>query len=166
MNGKENEKIPFPLFSKWKSIFDSTNSPISDTRRKLSELDRNHERMVKRLREKLSNYFKPGELKAHAIDSSLRFLEPVMKILKIPESRKTDLKMYGRQSPLGSWISFYILITILVMFLVWLPIAESDNFEFKKVLQVSNVLLTLSIFILMAFSLNLHTGYTLSLIHI
>ena len=46
------------------------------------------------------------------------------------------------------------------MFLVWLPIAESDNYEFKKVLQVSNVLLTLSIFILMAFSLNLHTGYT------
>ena len=160
MNGKENEKIPFPLFSKWKSIFDSTNSPISDTRRKLSELDRNHERMVKRLREKLSNYFKPGELKSHAIDFSLRFLEPVMKAFKIPESRKTDLKMYGRQSPLGSWISFYILITILVMFLVWLPIAESDNFEFKKVLQVSNVLLTLSIFILMAFSLNLHTGYT------
>ena len=160
MNGKENEKIPFPLFSKWKSIFDSNPSPISDIRRKLSELDRNHERMVKRLREKLSNYFKPGELKARAIDTSLRFLEPVMKILKIPESRKTDLKMYGRQSPLGSWISFYILITILVMFLVWLPIAESDNFEFKKVLQVSNVLLTLSIFILMAFSLNLHTGYT------
>ena len=160
MNGKENEKIPFPLFSKWKSIFDSTNSPISDTRRKLSELDRNHERMVKRLREKLSNYFKPEELKSHVIDFSLRFLEPVMKAFKIPESRKTDLKMYGRQSPLGSWISFYILITILVMFLVWLPIAESDNFEFKKVLQVSNVLLTLSIFILMAFSLNLHTGYT------
>ena len=160
MNGKENEKIPFPLFSKWKSIFDSNPSPISDIRRKLSELDRNHERMVKRLREKLSNYFKPGELKSHAIDFSLRFLEPVMKAFKIPESRKTDLKMYGRQSPLGSWISFYILITILVMFLVWLPIAESDNFEFKKVLQVSNVLLTLSIFILMAFSLNLHTGYT------
>ncbi len=160
MNGKENEKISFPLFSKWKSIFDSNTSPISGTRKKLSELDRNHERMVKRLREKLSNYFKPGELKSHAIDFSLRFLEPVMKAFKIPESRKTDLKMYGRQSQLGSWISFYILITILVMFLVWLPIAESDNFEFKKVLQVSNVLLTLSIFILMAFSLNLHTGYT------
>ena len=160
MNGKENEKISFPLFSKWKSIFDSTTSPISDTRRKLSELDRNHERIVKRIREKLSNYLKTSELKSHAIDLSLRFIEPVMEALKIPERRKTDLKMYGRQSPIGSWISFYILITILVMFLVWLPIAESDNFEFKKVLQVSNVLLTLSIFILMAFSLNLHTGYT------
>ena len=160
MNGKENEKISFPLFSKWKSIFDSTTSPISDTRQKLSELDRNHERIVKQLREKLSNYLKTGELKSHAIDFSLRFTEPVMKALKIPESRKTELKLYGRQSPIGSWISFFILVTILVMFLVWLPIAESDNFEFKKVLQVSNVLLTLSIFILMAFSLNLHTGYT------
>ena len=160
MNGKENEKISFPLFSKWKSILDSTTSPISNTKRKLSELDRNHERIIKRLREKLSNYIKTGELKSHAIDFSFRFLEPVMKALKIPESRKKDLKLYGRQSPIGSWISFYILITILVMFLVWLPIAESDNFEFKKILQVSNVLLTLSIFILMAFSLNLHTGYT------
>ena len=160
MTGKEDEKISFPLFSKWESIFDSTTSPILETRRKLSELDRNHERIVKRLREKLSNYLKTGELKSHAIDFSFRFIEPVTKALKIPESRKTDLKLYGRQSPIGSWISFYILITILVMFLVWLPIAESDNFEFKKVLQVSNVLLTLSIFILMAFSLNLHTGYT------
>tara|TARA_B100001939_G_scaffold254288_1_gene221197 strand:- start:97 stop:1461 length:1365 start_codon:yes stop_codon:yes gene_type:complete len=49
---------------------------------------------------------------------------------------------------------------ILILFLAWLPIAESDDFRFKKVLQVSNVLLTLSIFILMSFSLNLHTGYT------
>lgn len=160
INGKENEKISFPLFSKLKSISDSSLSPISDTRRKLSELDRNHETIVKRLKEKLSNYLRPRESKFHAVHFSLRFLEPIMKALKIPENRKTDLKMYGRQSTLGSWISFYILITILVMFLVWLPIAESDNFEFKKVLQVSNVLLTLSIFILMAFSLNLHTGYT------
>ena len=160
LKGKENEKISFPLFSKLKSISDSSLSPISDTRRKLSELDRNHEKIIRRLREKLSKYFKPGELKSHAIDFSLRFTEPVMKALKIPESRKKDIKSYGRQSPIGSWISFYILITILVMFLIWLPIAESDNFEFKKVLQVSNVLLTLSIFILMAFSLNLHTGYT------
>ena len=160
MNGRENEKLPLPPFSNWKSIIDSTPSPILDIRQKLSELDRKHERMVKRLKDKLSNYFKPEELRSHTIALSLRFLEPVMKALKIPESRKTDLKMYGRQSPLGSWISFYILMTILVMFLVWLPIAESDNYEFKKVLQVSNVLLTLSIFILMAFSLNLHTGYT------
>jgi neutral amino acid transport system permease protein len=160
MNGRENEKLTFPPFSNWKSIIDSTPSPISDIRRKLFDLDRKHERMVKRLNEKLSNYLKPGELRSHTLALSLRFLEPVMKAIKIPESRKTDLKMYGRQSPLGSWISFYILITILVMFLVWLPIAESDNYEFKKVLQVSNVLLTLSIFILMAFSLNLHTGYT------
>ena len=55
---------------------------------------------------------------------------------------------------------FFALIIVLILFLIWLPIAESDNYRFKKVLQVSNVLLTLSIFILMSFSLNLHTGYT------
>ena len=49
---------------------------------------------------------------------------------------------------------------ILTMFLIWLPIAESDDFRFKKTLQVSNVLLTLSVFLLMSLSLNLHTGYT------
>ena len=160
MNGKEDEKISLSPFSKWKSALDSTLSPMSASRQKLSELDRNHEKMVKGLREKLSNYLTLRDLKSSATDLLLRFLEPVIKIFKIPDSRRRDLKIYGRQSILGSWIAFYIFITILVMFLVWLPIAESDNYEFKKVLQVSNVLLTLSIFILMAFSLNLHTGYT------
>ena len=55
---------------------------------------------------------------------------------------------------------FALLMAILLIFLLWLPISESDDFRWKKVLQSSNVLLTLSIFVLMAFSLNLHTGYT------
>jgi len=46
------------------------------------------------------------------------------------------------------------------LFVEWLPVAESPNQSFIKTLQVSNVLLTLSIFSLMAFSLNLHTGVT------
>ena len=68
--------------------------------------------------------------------------------------------MYGREIKSGSILFFFALIIVLILFLIWLPIAESDNYRFKKVLQVSNVLLTLSIFILMSFSLNLHTGYT------
>jgi neutral amino acid transport system permease protein len=48
----------------------------------------------------------------------------------------------------------------LLLFVEWLPVAESENQTFIKTLQVSNVLLTLSIFSLMAFSLNLHTGVT------
>lgn len=74
--------------------------------------------------------------------------------------QKRKLEMYGRESPMGSWIFFSILLTILLLFLLWLPIAESDDFRWKKTLQVSNVLVSLAIFILMAFSLNLHTGYT------
>ena len=67
---------------------------------------------------------------------------------------------YGRESPLGSWALFAALLILLIMFVWWLPVAESDNDRFIKVLQVSNVLVTLSIFALMAFSLNLHTGIT------
>tara|TARA_B100001758_G_scaffold177164_1_gene153968 strand:- start:3346 stop:7068 length:3723 start_codon:yes stop_codon:yes gene_type:complete len=67
---------------------------------------------------------------------------------------------YGRESMLGSNIMFVILLIIITLFLVWLPISDSENMNFSKTLQVSNVLLTLSIFILMSFSLNLHTGIT------
>ena len=67
---------------------------------------------------------------------------------------------YGRESVVGSNIMFIVLLIILILFLVWLPISGSDNMNFNKTLQVSNVLLTLSIFILMSFSLNLHTGIT------
>ena len=67
---------------------------------------------------------------------------------------------YGRESVVGSNIMFIFLLIILILFLVWLPISDSDNMNFNKTLQVSNVLLTLSIFILMSFSLNLHTGIT------
>ena len=67
---------------------------------------------------------------------------------------------YGRESIIGSNIMFVIMLIILISFLIWLPISDSDNMNFNKTLQVSNVLLTLSIFILMSFSLNLHTGVT------
>ena len=67
---------------------------------------------------------------------------------------------YGRESKIGSNIIFIILLIILLLFLYWLPISNSDTMNFNKALQVSNVLLTLSIFILMSFSLNLHTGVT------
>ena len=72
----------------------------------------------------------------------------------------SDHMKYGRESILGSNIMFVIMLIILILFLIWLPISDSDNMNFNKTLQVSNVLLTLSIFILMSFSLNLHTGVT------
>ena len=72
----------------------------------------------------------------------------------------TSRLRYGRESNIGSNIIFIFLLLILFLFLYWLPISNSDTMNFNKALQVSNVLLTLSIFILMSFSLNLHTGVT------
>lgn len=96
----------------------------------------------------------PAALLSSATAASSKLLGP-----KISEERR-KAGLYGRESPLGSWALFFVLMLILIMFLAWLPIAESDDFRFKKTLQVSNVLLSLSVFILMSFSLNLHTGYT------
>ena len=86
-------------------------------------------------------------------------------IAKIPDDWKNnsvlkDRLQYGRESKLGSNMTFIFLLLVLFMFLYWLPISNSDTMNFNKALQVSNVLLTLSIFILMSFSLNLHTGVT------
>lgn len=67
---------------------------------------------------------------------------------------------YGRESIWGSNITFVLLLSLLFLFMIWLPISDSENWNFNKTLQVSNILLTLSIFILMSFSLNLHTGVT------
>ena len=99
------------------------------------------------------------------------FTKPLMSSINDNLSKnKNDIKQkfpilsnrmkYGREGILGSNIMFVIMFIILMLFLIWLPISESDNMNFSKTLQVSNVLLTLSIFILMSFSLNLHTGVT------
>ena len=63
---------------------------------------------------------------------------------------------HGRQSENGSRAAFVFLMLILVYLVYWLP---SIN-DFTKLLQVSNFLVTLSIFLLLAFSLNIHTGMT------
>ncbi len=99
------------------------------------------------------------------------FIQPVKSFVNDNYSKnKNNLKekfpnfsnsmKYGRESILGSNIMFAIMLIIMILFLIWLPISDSDNMNFSKTLQVSNVLLTLSIFILMSFSLNLHTGIT------
>jgi len=67
---------------------------------------------------------------------------------------------YGRRSKVGSNIAFLVLLLVLIGFLWWLPITDSDTWRWNKVFQVSNVVSLLCVFILMSFSLNLHTGYT------
>ena len=67
---------------------------------------------------------------------------------------------YGRESPFGSWSLFATLVIVMLLLVWWLPVADQEGARFIKSLQVSNVLVSLSIFSLMAFSLNLHTGVT------
>ena len=124
-----------------------------------SEFDRKHDQIVKQIRGKISQSSSGFTTKVSTHSSKL--YSKILDQLPIGSvGDKQNLRSYGRESPIGSWLLFGLLMFILILFLAWLPIAESDDFRFKKMLQVSNVLLTMSIFVLMAFSLNLHTGYT------
>ncbi|HJM55372.1 MAG TPA: ABC transporter permease [Poseidonia sp.] len=67
---------------------------------------------------------------------------------------------YGRESGRGSWALFAVLTVVMAILLYWLPVANSDQISFVKTLQISNVLITFTIFAILALSLNLHTGIT------
>lgn len=101
----------------------------------------------------------PRRVSAVLDENVLKIRESIPSLLS-EDTEDNHLLRYGRESPQGSWILFGVLMFILLLFLAWLPVAEQDGMRFIKVLQVSNVLVTLSIFALMAFSLNLHTGVT------
>jgi neutral amino acid transport system permease protein len=168
-----DEPIEWPAFQRARDhVSSSISGAILQVRRKWSELNMRHKIAVEDASSKALKFLeglygraseiarnavsreKPAALLSSVSDTSSRLLGP-----KISEERR-KAGLYGRESTLGSWALFFFLMAILIMFLVWLPIAESDDFRFKKTLQVSNVLLSLSVFILMSFSLNLHTGYT------
>ncbi|SVC60976.1 uncharacterized protein METZ01_LOCUS313830, partial [marine metagenome] len=63
---------------------------------------------------------------------------------------------YGVESESGSKAMFWILLGLLTLVVIWLPSVS----YFGKVLQVSNFIVTLSIFLILVYSLNLHTGMT------
>ena len=161
LSGKD-EPIEWPSLKRLQG-----NSSLSmatlQVRRKMSELNIKHkialEAAASRVRPLLASiYSRTSEISGRAYSSVTDASDNVFGPKFSVERRKAEL--YGRESPFGSWALFLLLMLILVMFLAWLPIAESDDFRFKKTLQVSNVLLTLSVFLLMSLSLNLHTGYT------
>jgi len=165
-----NKPIEWPTLQR---ALDAASSAISraklQVRRKWSDLDERHKIAVEGASSMARLHFaglysRITEICGSAYSPisgafSRRFQSSNLLGDKFPEERR-KAELYGRESPLGSWVLFFVLMSILIMFLIWLPIAESDDFRFKKTLQVSNVLLSLSIFILMSFSLNLHTGYT------
>lgn len=63
---------------------------------------------------------------------------------------------YGTQSESGSKAMFWLLLVILTLIVLLLPSVS----YFAKVLQVSNFIVTLSIFLILAYSLNIHKGMT------
>tara|TARA_B100001113_G_scaffold342903_1_gene329598 strand:+ start:1348 stop:4869 length:3522 start_codon:yes stop_codon:yes gene_type:complete len=63
---------------------------------------------------------------------------------------------HGRESENGSRVMFAAILLFLIYIVYWLPSIT----DFTKLLQVSGFLVTLSIFLLLAFSLNIHTGMT------
>ena len=81
----------------------------------------------------------------------------VEKIKKLPD-RFFDMidAKYGRESERGSKASFWIFFAILLLVVYWLPSVS----YFAKTLRVSNFIVTMSIFLILAYSLNLHTGMT------
>jgi len=135
--------VSFLAFLTWIRLPD-----LSDLRDFWLEINRKHEALVKRIRRLTS---KISESYNGLFDSSSdSYL-----------SRSTSLRLYGREGVTGSWITFGVLLAILLLFIWWLPISDDvESMSWSKAFQVSNVVLTLSIFILMAFSLNLHTGVT------
>lgn len=139
------------------SIFVSTQ--LQRLREKWTMFDKWHQNTISSLFAKISDIISTNteKISNQSNDIYQRF---ITRVTRGSEKHKRDIDLYGRESPAGSWILFFALMIVLILFLIWLPIAESDDYRFKKILQVSNVLLTLSIFVLMTFSLNLHTGYT------
>ena len=135
------------------NILDDVSTPITEWRNSLTSM----------LNRGSSSLKGPLATFHAAVRSKTKVARTQMKQFRDTNSSVKSLRSfapYGRESPNGSWIAFALMFIVLLSFLAWLPVAESENMRFIKTLQVSNVLVTLSIFALMAFSLNLHTGVT------
>ena len=63
---------------------------------------------------------------------------------------------HGRTSESGSWFTFICFLVVLIYIVDWLPSVTA----FTKTMQVSRIIVLVCIFSILAFSLNLHTGFT------
>ena len=145
LQGRDDDPLR-PIISKFEDATSSTGTGFSGLTISMKQLATHLDSIPKRV----------GPI----IDSLTDNLRRPFSRGEVDRSGGDHLAIYGRESPKGSWIMFGVLMFILLLFLAWLPVAEQDGMRFIKTLQVSNVLVTLSIFALMAFSLNLHTGVT------
>ena len=145
LQGRDDDPLR-PIISKFEDATSSTGTGFSGLTISMKQLATHLDSIPKRV----------GPI----IDSLTDNLRRPFSRGEVDRSGGDHLAIYGRESPKGSWMMFGVLMFILLLFLAWLPVAEQDGMRFIKTLQVSNVLVTLSIFALMAFSLNLHTGVT------
>ena len=145
LQGRDDDPLR-PIISKFEDATSSTGPGFSNLSISMKQLATGLDSIPKRV--------------SPIIDSLTDNLRRPFSRGEVDRSGGNHLAIYGRESPKGSWMMFGVLMFILLLFLAWLPVAEQDGMRFIKTLQVSNVLVTLSIFALMAFSLNLHTGVT------
>ncbi|MCH1592354.1 MAG: ABC transporter permease, partial [Candidatus Thalassarchaeaceae archaeon] len=136
------------------SIRDAIREPFSKASNRLSEINRVHSRVVKNfhgsISTSLSNIAGTTKTKLGGLLSN------------IDSDRLQSLRdPYGREGERGSLIAFSCVLLIIIWLIWWLPInSGADTFRFDKMAQTSNVISTISVFVLMSFALNLHTGYT------
>ncbi len=86
-------------------------------------------------------------------------LSPIESIWNSTKQRAVTafrLNNIDRETERGSWIAFWIFLALLVLVVLILPSVSN----LTKTLQIARILTLVSIFGLMAFSLNLHTGIT------
>lgn len=103
----------------------------------------------------MDNYLKSMKSRLHAPDDSPG------SIMSRYSQRFSLLNNYGREGATASLLFFMLLFILMCSILWWLPItSDPETFNWDKTFQLSNVIQSISIFVLMAFSLNLHTGYT------
>jgi neutral amino acid transport system permease protein len=134
------------------------SGPLDSIRATWSVIDRKHAEVVRNLSDQVKS--SAGSIKS-GIASWMESQDWRPSWMESQDWRLSERMPYGREGREGSWAAFGIILLILLLFLWWLPISdETGAFNWFKSLQVSNVVVVLSIFILMSFSLNLHTGVT------
>ena len=80
---------------------------LSDLRNSWIEWDRKHKSLVARIKDRLTELFNRW----------------TSKISESSPDRSSSLRLYGREGVAGSWITFGVLMFILLMFIWWLPIS-------------------------------------------
>ena len=146
-NGKYKDPLTEPI-SRLNDIIDNTSNRISES--------------VAEVNEKILSFRKQNSYSVGLLDDFSTLITEYTDMFK-QRANKVSTTFFekigakqGIESERGSKVMFWIYLSILVCIIVWLPTVG----RYEKVSQISIVLVTISIFLLLAFSLNIHTGMT------